>query len=104
MYTETFSYLPPMTQAEVEKQVQYILDHNWIPGIEYTEKLDPYNSFWHMWKLPLFDAQTVEDVMQELEACKQANSDCFIKLTGYDNKIQGQVLSFVVHKPENEFK
>ncbi len=104
MYTETFSYLPPMTRPEIEKQVQYILDHHWIPGIEYTPELDPYNSFWHMWKLPFFDATQVADVMKELDACQKANPDSFIKLTGYDNKRQGQVLSFVVHKPRIQAK
>lgn len=100
MHVETFSYLPPMTLAQIEKQIQYILDHNWYPGIEYTKTPGPENDYWSMWKLPLFEARTTGDVLAELEACKEANPGSFVKINGYDNIRQGQVLSFVVHRPD----
>ncbi len=100
MHTETFSYLPQFSEEQIEKQVQYILDHNWIPGIEYSDTINPNDPYWHWWKLPLFGAEKVEEVMQELHACKEQNPDCYIRITGYDNKIQGQVLSFVAYNPK----
>nr|7QSY_B Chain B, RubisCO small subunit [synthetic construct]7QSY_D Chain D, RubisCO small subunit [synthetic construct]7QSY_F Chain F, RubisCO small subunit [synthetic construct]7QSY_H Chain H, RubisCO small subunit [synthetic construct] len=99
MHTETFSYLPPLTDEEIKKQVEYILKNGWIPGIEYTDEPGPHNSYWSFWKLPFFNAETAEEVMEELEACREANPDCYIKITGYDNIRQGQVLSFVAYRP-----
>ncbi len=99
MYTETFSYLPQFSEKDIAKQVEYILRNNWIPGIEYTDDPGPHNSYWTFWKLPLFNARTVEEVLEEVNACKQENPTCYIKITGYDNKRQGQVLSFLAYRP-----
>ncbi len=99
MKFETFSYLPPMTDEEIKKQLQYILDNGWIPGIEYTENPGPQNAYWTFWKLPFFNATTSQEVLEELQACQKANPNAYIKLTGYDNKRQCQVFSFVVYQP-----
>ncbi len=99
MHTETFSYLPPFSDKEIEAQVDYIIQNNWIPGIEYTEKPGLDNSYWRFWKLPLFDARGAREVMDELKACQRENPRAFIKVTGYDNIRQGQILAFVAYKP-----
>lgn len=99
MKTETFSYLPPLTPEQVVKQIQYILKKGYIPGVEYTGTPGPANHYWSMWKLPLFAAKSVEDVLAELAACKAANPGCYVKLNGYDPIKQGQIVSFVVHHP-----
>jgi ribulose bisphosphate carboxylase small subunit len=31
---ETLSYLPPLSDAQISKQIQYILDKGYIPAIE----------------------------------------------------------------------
>ncbi len=100
MHTETFSYLPPMTEDEIRKQVEYIIEKGYIPGIEYTFELHPKISYWHFWKLPFFIDRNADKVMEELAACKAKNPNAWIKVTGYDNKKQCQVLSFVVYRPE----
>jgi len=99
MYTETFSYLPPFSEKEVAAQIKYIMDNGWIPGIEYTEDPGLENAYWFFWKLPLFDAENAEEVMSELKACREQNPKAYIKITGYDNIRQGQVLAFVAFKP-----
>lgn len=99
MYTETFSYLPPFSDKEVQAQIDYIIKNNWIPGIEYTEQPGLDNSYWRFWKLPFFDAKTSAEVMEELKACRGENPGAYIKITGYDNIRQGQVLAFVASKP-----
>jgi ribulose-bisphosphate carboxylase small chain len=96
---ETFSYLPPLTRDQIVKQVDHILGHGLIPAIEHTTRPDPRDSFWSMWKLPLFEARTGQEVLAEIEACLQAHPDSFVKLNGYDPKRQGQAASFVVHRP-----
>lgn len=99
MKTETFSYLPAFSQEQIEKQIQYFLKMNWVVGIEYTSQPDPKLAFWDWWKLPLFNMRTVAEIMSEIEACKTANANCYVRITSYDNARQTQVMSFVVYKP-----
>ncbi|MEY3328710.1 MAG: ribulose-1,5-bisphosphate carboxylase/oxygenase small subunit [Cyanobacteriota bacterium] len=98
---ETLSYLPPLTDAQIVKQVQYILDQGYIPGVEFSESSEPTQHYWTLWKLPLFNATTSQEVLNEVQACRQENSKCYIRVMGFDNVKQCQVLSFIVHKPSS---
>jgi ribulose-bisphosphate carboxylase small chain len=53
---ETLSYLPPLSDAQIAKQVQYIITQGFIPAIEFNETSEPTELYWTMWKLPLFGA------------------------------------------------
>lgn len=96
---ETLSYLPPMTDQQIVKQVQYLLDQGFIPGVEFEESPNPDTHFWTMWKLPLFGAKSLPEIMAEIQACRQEYPHCYIRVMGFDNVKQCQVLSFIVHKP-----
>ncbi len=96
---ETMSYLPPLTDAQIAKQVQYILNEGYIPAIEFNETSEPTECYWTMWKLPLFSATVVQDVMSEVQSCRSDNSNCYIRVVGFDNIKQCQILSFMVYKP-----
>jgi ribulose-bisphosphate carboxylase small chain len=96
---ETLSYLPPLTDAQIAKQVQYILEQGYIPAIEFNETSEPTECYWTMWKLPLFGARDVREVLDEVQACRSDNSNCFIRVVGFDNVKQCQILSFIVYKP-----
>ncbi|MFS8117304.1 MAG: ribulose bisphosphate carboxylase small subunit [Microcoleus sp.] len=96
---ETLSYLPPLTDAQIAKQLQYILDQGYIPGVEFNETSNPEVRYWTLWKLPLFGARSVQEIMTEIQACRQENSQCYIRVMGFDNVKQCQVLSFIIHKP-----
>lgn len=98
----TFSYLPPLTQEEIGRQLDDILRRGLIPAIEHTARPDPRDAFWSMWKLPLFEVRTSQEVVAEIQACVRAHPDSFVKLNGYDPKQQGQAASFVVHRPGGE--
>ena len=41
-FFETFSYLPPMTDEEISKQVDYIIRQGWIPCLEFSESSGAY--------------------------------------------------------------
>lgn len=96
---ETLSYLPPLTDAQISKQIQYILDKGYIPAVEFNEKSDPTEYFWTLWKLPLFGARSTQEVLSEVQACRSEYSDHYIRVVGFDNIKQCQILSFIVHKP-----
>jgi ribulose-bisphosphate carboxylase small chain len=96
---ETFSYLPELTEQEVEAQIHSILDRDLVVAFEYTDQPDPYEHYWTLWKLPLFGSSDPAVVLADLEQCRAANPTSYIRLNGYDSVRQGQVLSFVVHRP-----
>lgn len=96
---ETLSYLPPLSDAQIAKQVQYILDQGYIPAIEFNEVSEPTTFYWTLWKLPLFNARSVQEVLSEVQACRSDYSNCYVRVVGFDNIKQCQVLSFIVHKP-----
>lgn len=96
---ETLSYLPPLSDAQIGKQIQYIIDQGYIPAIEFNETSDPEVYYWTMWKLPLFSARSVQEVMSEVQACRSEYPHCFIRVVGFDNVKQCQVMSFIIHKP-----
>ncbi len=95
---ETLSYLPPLTDAQIDKQIQYMLSQGFIPAVEFNETAEPDVHYWTLWKLPLFNATTVRDVMMEIQACRQEYPKCFIRVAGFDNVKQCQVLSFIIHR------
>jgi ribulose-bisphosphate carboxylase small chain len=99
MKTETFSYIPALTNDEVASQVQYFLKNGWVPGIEYSSSPTPALAYWSWWKLPIFSASSPQDLLTELAACKAANPTAYVRITAYDNIRQCQVMSFVVHSP-----
>lgn len=96
---ETLSYLPALTDAQIAKQIQYILEQGYIPGVEFSESSAAEMHYWTLWKLPLFNAKTVQEVLNEIQACRSEYSNCYIRVMGFDNVKQCQVLSFIVHKP-----
>ena len=96
---ETLSYLPPLSDAQMAKQIQYILDKGYIAAIEFNDNPRPEEYYWTMWKLPLFKANNVQEVLDELRACRSEYGDNYIRIVGFDNVKQCQVMSFIVHKP-----
>ncbi len=95
---ETFSYLPPMTDEELRKQIKYIVDKGWNPGIEHVEADRARDTYWYMWKLPMFGETDVDAILEEVENCKRANPGHHVRLIGYDNYRQTQGTAMVIHR------
>jgi ribulose-bisphosphate carboxylase small chain len=95
---ETFSYLPPMTPERLRKQIAYLISQGWHPAIEHTEPERSFSNFWYLWKLPMFGERSVERVIEELDACHDANPGHHVRLLGYDNYSQSQGIAFIVFR------
>lgn len=102
MRLETFSYLPELSEEEVAAQIRSIVERGLVVAIEHTQRPDPYDHYWTLWKLPLFGISDPELVLSELDACRGAHPGACVRVSGYDADRQGQVVSFVVQKPEEE--
>jgi ribulose-bisphosphate carboxylase small chain len=96
MKTETFSYLPTLTREQIERQVTYMLDNDWMPAIEYQERVDPATTYRYWWRLPMFRGSTVADVLDAVAACRAEHPDAIIWISCFDREHQTQALSFAV--------
>ena len=95
---ETFSYLPEMDDAQMRKQVEYIVSKGWNPAIEHTEPQHAGGSYWYMWKLPMFGETDVDRILGEAEACHKAHPNNHVRLVGYDNYAQCKGAEMVVYR------
>ena len=100
----TFSYLPDFSDEEIAAQVRYCLGNGWAVSIEYTDDPHPRNAYWEMWKLPMFDLNDATVVLREINECRAAFPQHYIKLNGYDRTKgrQTTTLSFIVSRPKRE--
>jgi ribulose-bisphosphate carboxylase small chain len=100
----TFSYLPDLTDDEITKQVEYCLDNGWPLAVEFTDDPHPRNTYWEMWGLPMFDLRDPAGVLLEVNACRTAKPNTYVRLTAYDASLgrQTTALSFIVQRPADE--
>lgn len=103
MKLETFGYIPPLTRQEQAAQIGSLLTRGLIPSIEHTDRPAPRDHYWHLWKLPLFDATSADDVVAEIDRCAEANPDDYVKIVAYDRATQGQT-AFVVRSPSTTIR
>jgi ribulose-bisphosphate carboxylase small chain len=95
---ETFSYLPAMNAEQIRRQVEYIVEQGWNPGIEHTEPENAMDNYWYMWKLPMFGEVDVETIIAECNACHQAHPHNHVRLLGFDNYAQSAGASMVIYR------
>jgi ribulose-bisphosphate carboxylase small chain len=100
----TFSYLPDLTDEEIMAQVAYALGKGWPCSIEFTDDPHPRNSYWEMWGLPMFDLTDPAGVLYELNECRRAYPNHYVRLNAYDASYgrQTTALSFIVQRPSEE--
>ena len=86
--SETFSFLP-LSDADLTKQVQYLLNNGWTPCLNSRTRPTPTltttaglvldssvnanyydNRYWVMWRqLPMYGCNNADEVIQEVKAC-----------------------------------
>jgi ribulose-bisphosphate carboxylase small chain len=99
-----FSFLPDLTDAQIRDQVEYCLRNDWAVGVEYTDDPHPRNIYWNMWGNPMFDLKDAKGVMMEVEDCRKANPEAYIRLNAFDSARGWETvrLSFIVNRPKAE--
>jgi ribulose-bisphosphate carboxylase small chain len=102
----TFSFLPELTDEQIDAQIRYSLRHGWAMSIEYTDDPHPRNAYWEMWGLPTFDTkeEDSENVLREVRAAREAFPEHYIKVIAYDptRGRQTTALAFIVNRPTVE--
>lgn len=100
----TFSFLPDLTDEQISKQVRYILDNGWAASVEFTDDPHPRNTYWEMWGHPMFDLRDPAGVLLEVNACRKAYPQNYIRVNAFDatNGVESLKLSFIVNRPDEE--
>ena len=100
----TFSFLPDLGVDQIRRQVDHALSRGWAMSIESTDDPHPRNVYWEMWGEPMFDQHSAPAVMQEMEACRRAHPDRYVKVNAFDSSTGWETvrLSFLVQRPAGE--
>ena len=99
-----FSYLPDLTDVQITKQIEYALKHTWSVGIEYTDDPHPRNTYWEMYGNPMFDIKDPVDVVKEINACRKAFPNHYVRVTAFDSTrgVESPTMSYIVNRPKKE--
>jgi ribulose-bisphosphate carboxylase small chain len=100
----TFSLSPDLTDEQIKKQLEYCNKKGFAVAIEYTDDPHPRNCYWEMWGLPLFDMPDVSSIMYEINECRKAYPNQYIKINAFNNArgVESTALSFIIQRPEFE--
>jgi len=99
-----FSLLPDLTDEQIRKQVDYAIKRKFAISLEFTDDPHPRNCYWEMWGLPLFNIVDSAAIMYEINECRKAHPNMYIKLNGFDNTrgIESTGISFMIQRPSFE--
>jgi len=99
-----FSFLPDLTNEQIEKQIAYAMSKGWAINVEWTDDPHPRNSYWELWGLPLFDIKDTASVMFELNEARKSCAAGYIRINAFDASYgtESCVMSFIVNRPINE--
>jgi len=99
-----FSFLPDLSDAEIAAQIEYALSQGWACSVEYTSDPHPRNSYWEMWGTPMFDLKDAAGVLYEVNACRKAHGNQYVKVNAFDSThgFETTRLSFIVNRPAEE--
>jgi ribulose-bisphosphate carboxylase small chain len=100
----TLSFLPDLSDDELAVQLRYAIAQRWALAIEHTDDPHPRNPYWEMWGPPAFDLEDEGPVVLELDRCREAFPEHYVKVVAYDPSPHRQTTAFdlVVHRPPAE--
>lgn len=99
-----FSFLPDLTDAEIRKQIDYGIGKGWAWSVEFTDDPHPRNTYWEMWGLPMFEIKDGAAVLYEINACRKAYPNHYIRAVAFDSTrgVESVALDFIVQRPTAE--
>jgi len=99
-----FSFLPDLTDQQIEKQINYSMSKGWALNVEWTDDPHPRNNYWELWGLPLFDVKDTATVMFELNEARKSCAAGYIRINAFDASYgtESCVMSFITNRPANE--
>ncbi|KVH87455.1 Ribulose bisphosphate carboxylase small chain, domain-containing protein [Cynara cardunculus var. scolymus] len=83
---ETISYLPPLTDDSIAKEIDYMMKKGWVGYIfRENSRLPNYydGRYWMLRKLPMFGCSDVSQVLNEMEY-RKAYPNAYIRCLAFD--------------------
>ena len=97
-----FSFLPDLTDEQITKQIQYAINKSWAISIEYM-MIRTHVTTTEMWGLPLFDIKDPAAILFEINMCKKAKPNYYVRLLlSITLVVLSHVYSFIVNRPAYE--
>jgi ribulose-bisphosphate carboxylase small chain len=99
-----FSLLADLTDEQIKKQIEYSINKGFAVGIEWTDDPHPRNCYWEMWGLPLFNVPDAATILYEINECRKAHPNVYVKVNAFDNTrgVESTGLSFIIQRPSFE--
>jgi len=99
-----FSFLPDLTDEEITLQIEYGLRKGYAWSVEYTDDPHPRNTYWEMYGMPMFDLKDAAGVLMELQGCRKAFPQLYIRLMAFDSTrgVESIAMCFIVNRPSVE--
>jgi ribulose-bisphosphate carboxylase small chain len=99
-----FSFLPELSDAEIKLQIQYAIAQGFALSVEFTDDPHPRNAYWNMWGHPMFDIKDAAGVMLEVDGCRKAHDNKYIRVLAFDSRkgFETVRMSFIVNRPAEE--
>lgn len=104
---ETFAFLPPLSNAQIEAQLAHLLAQGWVPGLEFAENPNTADFFWRQWPLQpaRLDAAgrpqplNASQILNQLETCARRHPYAVVRVTGYSPQSRQIEMSFIARTP-----
>lgn len=99
-----FSFLPPLSDAQIISQIKYALEKGWATSVEYTDDPHPRNTYWEMFGAPMFDLKDPAGIMMEVNNCRKTFPNHYIRVMAFSSVrgVESPTMSYIVNRPENE--
>ncbi|MEO8343171.1 MAG: ribulose bisphosphate carboxylase small subunit [Gallionella sp.] len=99
-----FSFLPPLTDAQITAQIKYALKNGWALGVEYTDDPHPRNTYWEMFGNPMFDLKDAAGILMEVNNCRKTFPNHYIRVTAFSSLrgVESPTMSYIVNRPKKE--
>ena len=99
-----FSFLPPLTDAQITAQIKYALGKGWALSVEYTDDPHPRNTYWEMFGAPMFDLKDPAGILMEVNNCRKTFPNQYIRVMAFSSVrgVESPTMSYIVNRPKNE--
>jgi ribulose-bisphosphate carboxylase small chain len=99
-----FSFLPPLTDVQITRQIEYALERDWAVSVEYTDDPHPRNTYWEMFGNPMFDLKDAAGILMEINRCRETFPSHYVRVIAFDASRGWETprMSYIVNRPKHE--
>jgi ribulose-bisphosphate carboxylase small chain len=99
-----FSFLPPLSDAQIRAQIAYALGKGWAVSVEHTDDPHPRNTYWEMHGMPMFDLRDPAGILAEINECRRTFPEHYVRVIAFDSTRGWETprMAFIVNRPKDE--